>query len=49
MNQMFFYHGHDLMHILEINQIVGSITFYPVLLVYLDRFLSSKALIGWLL
>ena len=45
---MCFYHGHDLMQILEINQIVGFVVKYlhPVLLVYLDGFLPSKALIG---
>ena len=41
----FFYHGHDLMQILKINQIVGFVVDYlhPVLLVYPD----SKALIEW--
>lgn len=48
---MFFYHGYYLMQILEINQNIGLVAsyFHPVLLVYLDGFLPSKALTGWLL
>ena len=49
MNQIFCYHGHDLMQI--VNQIVGFLVNYlhPVLLVYHGGFLPSEALIGWLL
>ena len=48
---MFLYHGHYLMQILEINQVIWLVASYlhPVLLVYLDGFLPSKALTGWLL
>ena len=48
---MFLYHGHYLMQILETNQVIWLVASYlhPVLLVYLDGFLPSKALTGWVL
>ena len=44
-------HGHDLMQILEINQVVGFVLSYLhlVLLAYFSGFLLSEALIGWFL
>ena len=47
---MFFHHRHDPMLVLEINPAVGFVANYqcPVFLGYLDEFLCSKVLIGWL-
>ena len=46
-----FYHWHGVIQILEITQIFVFVVnyLYPVLLVYLDGFLPSKVLFGWLL
>ena len=47
-NQMFFYHRHDPMLVLEINPIVEFVANYSCLVLgYLGEFLYPKALIGW--
>ena len=48
MNQMFFYHRHDPMLVLEISPIVEFVANYLCLVLgYLGEFLYPKALIGW--
>ena len=48
MNQMFFYHRHDPMLVLEINPIVGFVANYLCLVLgCLGELLYSETLIGW--
>ena len=46
---MFFYQGHNPIHVLKINPIVVFVANYLclVLLDYLDGFLYSKGITGW--